>query len=212
MRDSLWLSATALLIAIMALGLGIAALVLALDDDDRGFVERRFSSGITPGGPGLPDGRGSDVLPNTPFPTPNRPGGVFPESTPGASRALLGVTVGEADFTGGIVVESVVPDSPADEAGLEVGDVVIAVDDEAVDGPLALVAAIAAKSPGDEITLSVERDGEPLELDATLGERPNVVPQFQFPRSREALPFERTPFGQGGGLDELRESFGFGDF
>ena len=105
MRDSLWLGATALVIAIMALGLGIAALVLALDDDDPGFIERRFSSGITPGGPGFPDGRGNNVVPVVPFPIPERQGGALPERSPGTVRPLLGVTVGATDSADGAEVD-----------------------------------------------------------------------------------------------------------
>ena len=212
MRDSLWLGATALVIAIMALGLGIAALVLALDDDDPGFIERRFSNGITPGVPGAPDSRGNAFPPAVPLPTPDRPGGALPDRAPATGRPLLGVTVGEADSSGGVRVESVAPGTPAEEAGLESGDVIVTVDGETVDGPRALVAAIAAKSPGDEVTLSVERDGETLELDATLGEQPAVTPRFQFQTPDGALPFQQLPFTPGEELDELRERFGFEQF
>ena len=72
--------------------------------------------------------------------------------------------------------------------------------------------SIAAKSPGDEVTLSVDRDGETLELDATLGAQPAVAPRFQFQTPDGTSPFERSPFVPGGGLDELRERFGFEDF
>jgi S1-C subfamily serine protease len=36
-----------------------------------------------------------------------------------------------------------------------------------------LVAAIAQLAPGDEVTLTVERDGETHEIDVTIGRRPS---------------------------------------
>ena len=212
MRDSLWLGATALLIAIMALGLGIAALVLALDDDDPGFVDRRFSGAVTPDRSGFPGGPGFEFGPGFPFPVPEGRDGDLPDRVPATGQPLLGVTVGETDSAEGVRVETVAPGSPAAEAGLENGDVVTSVDGEAVDGPRALVAAIGAKAPGDAVTLTVERDGETLELEATLGEQPAVTPRFRFETPDSGSPFERLPFVPGGGLDGLRDQFGFGDF
>ncbi len=212
MRDSLWLGATALLIAIMALGLGIAALVLALDDDDPRFLDRRFSSAVTPNGPGAPADPTYEFDRAFPFPVPERPNDALPDGSPATSRPLLGVTVGASESAEGVQIETVLPGGPAAEAGLEIGDVVTSVDGEAVDGPLALVAAIGAKAPGDDVTLSVTRDGETLELDATLGEQPGATPRFQFQTPDGPSPFERLPFGQGDGLDVFRDGFGFGDF
>jgi S1-C subfamily serine protease len=75
----------------------------------------------------------------------------------------------------GAAVESVVKDSPAEAAGLQEGDVITAFDGTAVAGPQDVVDAVAAKKPGDSVTLTVEREGadEPLSVDVTLGEHPD---------------------------------------
>ena len=93
--------------------------------------------------------------------------------------------------TGAIVAE-VVPDSPADEAGLEGGgddtirfqaqqveadgDVITAVDGEPIEANSDLPRMISRLEPGDEVTLEIIRDGSEQELELTLGERPAEVP------------------------------------
>ncbi|HUS70854.1 MAG TPA: PDZ domain-containing protein [Anaerolineae bacterium] len=69
-------------------------------------------------------------------------------------------------------VTEVVPDSPADEAGLEVDDVIIAIDGKALDAEHGLSAAVHGHDPGDETVLTVIRRGddtEVLEMKVTLG-------------------------------------------
>ena len=63
-------------------------------------------------------------------------------------------------------------DSPAADAGIEVGDVVVAVDDAATDGRAGVIAAIRDHEPGDEVEVVVVRDGEEQTFDVTLVERP----------------------------------------
>ncbi len=68
--------------------------------------------------------------------------------------------------------DPIVEGSPADEAGLQPGDIITAVEGLAVDRSNPLDLQVLRFAPGDEITLDVLRDGEALELQATLGERP----------------------------------------
>jgi putative serine protease PepD len=93
------------------------------------------------------------------------------------THARLGVTVSqpgnpEDPTRGGLVtgagIEAIEPGSSGEEAGLEEGDVVTRVDDEHVTGVESLVATIRGYRPGDVVTLTVLRDGETLELKATL--------------------------------------------
>jgi putative serine protease PepD len=96
------------------------------------------------------------------------------------THARLGVTVaqpgqpgGPDDPTqGGLVtgagIEQVEPGSAGEEAGLRPGDVVTRVDDELIANIEALVATIRGYRPGDEVTLTVLRGDETLELEATL--------------------------------------------
>jgi putative serine protease PepD len=54
---------------------------------------------------------------------------------------------------------------------VQVGDVVVAIDDAAIDGSAGVVAAIRDHSPGDAIEVTVVRDGEEQTFEVTLVER-----------------------------------------
>jgi S1-C subfamily serine protease len=63
--------------------------------------------------------------------------------------------------------------SPAADAGLERGDIITAVDGQAVDSEHPLANQLLAHQPGDTVALTIDRDGETQELSVTLGERPS---------------------------------------
>jgi serine protease Do len=66
----------------------------------------------------------------------------------------------------------VFPGSPAAKAGLADGDIVVAVDGEAVDADHDLATRVLPHVPGDTVTLSVVRDGRTLDIEVTLGTLP----------------------------------------
>jgi putative serine protease PepD len=72
--------------------------------------------------------------------------------------------------TGAFVTE-VVPDSAADKGGIEVGDVIIEIDGSEVTASSAVRDAVIAHEPGDEVDLTVLRDGEEQTLTVELGRR-----------------------------------------
>ena len=85
----------------------------------------------------------------------------------------LGVSVGDApNGQNGAVVQDVASGSPAAKAGLQVGDQVTAIDGQAVQSSADTVAAIRDHKPGDKVTITVNRNGNPTTISATLGERP----------------------------------------
>jgi putative serine protease PepD len=84
--------------------------------------------------------------------------------------AFLGVATEEAAT--GVRVEEVTSGSAADDAGLERGDVIIAVGDTAIDSPEDLGAAVRRLDPGDTVELRIQRDGSARTVTATLGTRP----------------------------------------
>jgi S1-C subfamily serine protease len=88
-----------------------------------------------------------------------------------AEEEDLPVTAG-AWIAGAESEDAIVADSPADEAGLEEGDIITAVDGVPVDRDNPLDLQVLRFAPGDEVTLQVLRDGETLDLSATLGTRP----------------------------------------
>ncbi|GAB3847634.1 S1C family serine protease [Nesterenkonia populi] len=78
--------------------------------------------------------------------------------------------MGGGAFTAGALVTEVMDGLPADEAGLQAGDVITEVEDRRIDGQLALSATIREFRGGETISLTVLRDGEEHEAEATLAE------------------------------------------
>ncbi|MFW6107165.1 MAG: DegQ family serine endoprotease [bacterium] len=72
----------------------------------------------------------------------------------------------------GALVSHVVPDTPAAEAGLQRGDLIIAVGDHEVESATSLRNRVARMSPGQGVQLTILRDGEKRQIKVTLGERP----------------------------------------
>ena len=91
-----------------------------------------------------------------------------------AQRALLGVsatTEGEAGSAvgSGARVVSVEPGSAAEDAGLQAGDVVTAIGERPVTSSTELTAAVRSRTPGDAVTLTVQRSGDSVTVEVTLG-------------------------------------------
>jgi S1-C subfamily serine protease len=87
-------------------------------------------------------------------------------------RAYLGVQTSDAETGTGAVVESVVPGGPAAAAGLQAGDIVLKVADDAVTESSDVAAAVAQRKPGTKVQLSVRRGDDERPLTVTLGTRP----------------------------------------
>ena len=84
--------------------------------------------------------------------------------------ALLGVSTGAAPDGGrGALVDAVTEGSAAEAAGLQTGDVVLSLDGLDIRGSADLRAGVIDRAPGSEIVIGIIRDGEPLDLNATLG-------------------------------------------
>ena len=106
----------------------------------------------------------------------------------GASGGYLGVSLVDLtpelrDHFGvpddlGVMIARVEQDTPAEEAGLLVGDVVTAVDGEEVETSTDLSRLIRRLDDGDDVELEVYRDGRAFTLDAVVAERERS--QFDF--------------------------------
>jgi len=81
----------------------------------------------------------------------------------------------DIDREDGAFVQQVVPGSAAEEAGLELGDVIFEVDGRSVDGAADVGRIIQDKDPGERVEIRYERAGEERTATATLGSR--GVPQ-----------------------------------
>ena len=72
---------------------------------------------------------------------------------------------------GGAYVQSIVTGAAADKAGLEVGDIITAVDGEAVDSSAAFIAIKDKHRAGDTVTLTIDREAKKMTLTLTFDER-----------------------------------------
>ena len=88
-----------------------------------------------------------------------------------ASGGYLGVQV-SAGATDGVDVAGVMSGSPAASAGIEVGDTIVAIDDDRVNAPDELVDVLSQHSAGDEVVVTwFGSDGEANQATVTLAER-----------------------------------------
>ncbi len=77
----------------------------------------------------------------------------------------------QIDVEEGAFVSDVQPGSAADQAGLQPGDVMVSIDGADISSPSDVGAAIQEKSPGDTISIEIQRQGETKTLSAALGRR-----------------------------------------
>jgi membrane-associated protease RseP (regulator of RpoE activity) len=108
------------------------------------------------------------------------------------------------DVRNGVMVNSVVEDSPAMDAGLRDEDVIVKFDGRRVRESSDLVRAVRRKRPGDRVDVEVLRDGERKELRLRIGERrrsfaaaprpePDAQPYvYRFSDNRRAMLGVRT--------------------
>ena len=80
------------------------------------------------------------------------------------------------DGTSGALVGQAVSGGPASAGGLQPGDVITAIDGKKIEGSSDLIATVAAHKPGDKLTLTISRGGEPVHATVTLGVQPSSSP------------------------------------
>jgi len=98
------------------------------------------------------------------------------------SRGYLGVTIRSLDEglakqfrvpdLSGALVQDVSRGGPADKAGIKNGDVVRKINGKTVEDSDQLTAMVTDLNPGTEVKLDILRDGQPMTIHLTLGERP----------------------------------------
>jgi len=79
--------------------------------------------------------------------------------------------------TQGLVITTLYRNGPADKAGVKPGDVIVAIDGKKTADAREVLLAISAHKPGEKLRLELVRDGKPVTIDATAGERPQAKPR-----------------------------------
>ncbi len=72
----------------------------------------------------------------------------------------------------GALVARVLPDSPAEKAGFEVGDIIVEFDGREVESSAALPPMVGSTRVGSEVKVKIIRNGKPRTLDVTISELP----------------------------------------
>jgi serine protease Do len=99
-----------------------------------------------------------------------------PQDEAVAPRGFLGIEFRfkgiEVVAAGGLPVVSCVPGGPADVAGIGPGDIVTGLNGTAVTSGAEFTDQVKGFAPGTVVTLTVKRDGKPVDVPVTLGTRP----------------------------------------
>ncbi len=115
------------------------------------------------------------------------------------TRGYLGISMGgEMDATMakalgldqpyGVIVGSVEEDGPAEEAGIREDDVIQAIDGEPIRNWAAFRTEIGTSSPGDEVELTINRDGDTQDITVILDEMPeDMIANQNRPDDRESI-------------------------
>jgi len=103
-------------------------------------------------------------------------------------------------LSAGALIVDVTPDSPAEQAGLREGDVLVSLDGKALDEDSDLAALIAEYKPGDEITLEVSElgvraDDESRQVKVVLAEHPDDEGKAYLGVSFVPFPGDGSGFG-----------------
>jgi S1-C subfamily serine protease len=92
-----------------------------------------------------------------------------------AAPAWLGLQM-ESLTNGSVVVASVVPGSPAAQAGLQPGDVITEIQSRPVGAPIDVTEAVDALRPGDTVDIQVVRGADRYTTQVKLARRPGSSP------------------------------------
>lgn len=86
-----------------------------------------------------------------------------------ANHAKLGVVVALDEETGDTVVTEVVEDGAAAAAGIKAGDVIVSFDGDKVTMPDDVIYGVRSNQPGDEVIVTIQRDGQEQDVKVVLG-------------------------------------------
>lgn len=97
------------------------------------------------------------------------------------------------DSTGGVLVSEVADESPAAQAGLQQGDVLLSMNGTSLHDVAELRNRIAMTAPDTSVKFSVIRDGDVKDISVTIGEQPSSMNALAPSSTTEEEPY--TAFG-----------------
>ncbi len=83
-------------------------------------------------------------------------------------RPKMGLVLKEKEENVGVIIERVIPDNPAEKAGLLPGDLILAIDGKAISKLMDVHDAVVQKGRGKEIFITILREGSKKEISVTL--------------------------------------------
>jgi S1-C subfamily serine protease len=83
-----------------------------------------------------------------------------------------GAQIGPSTSADGSSTPAVTPSSPAEAAGLKDGDIILAIEGQAIDSEHPLDAVLTSFAPGQTVKLTVLRGSDQIDISVTLGTRP----------------------------------------
>jgi putative serine protease PepD len=135
-----------------------------------GLADQIETNNTTQGGSGSSSGVGFAVPSNTVRRIADAIIGGHP-----IKHSYVGVEL-NGNSSGGAQVTTIQAGSPAAQAGLQIGDVITAVNGKAISSTEQFIATVDNYSPGQAITLSAKRGGQVQQFKLTLGTRPGNSP------------------------------------
>ena len=84
------------------------------------------------------------------------------------NRPVLGINLAGSAENGGVTLEGVMENSPAEKAGLQAGDIVAEINGEAVDSPEQLIRVVGEYDSGETLKIAYRRGDENKEVEVKL--------------------------------------------
>ncbi len=85
-----------------------------------------------------------------------------------ADRPALGIRLSSNVQADGVQISQVVPNSPAQQAGLQVGDTIVSINDQPVRDVQAIIQSVSGWTEDRELPITIRRNGEEQQVNATL--------------------------------------------
>lgn len=123
-----------------------------------------------------------------------------------AAREIFFGSSSQADYEAGVLILHVEQGSPAADAGLRRGDIILSVDGQEIETDAELIQAIDGKSPGDEVILTVQQCESTQDVTVQLEDRNGHIYLGLQPGRSQIFPLRPSTSGDSA-LQEVNPAF-----